>query len=89
MRDRMTGSHYSIDRKQRATMTFPNLVLTFSLAGDERLHVRGAARIKVDGRGLTLFDAEKGSSETVHLGSVRSLLIQSMSDTDLATAMVH
>jgi len=58
-------------------MTPTNLVLTFTLAGDSRVHVRGAARIKVDGRGgLTLFDAEKGCSELVSLSRLRSLTIQ-------------
>ena len=58
-------------------MTPTNLVLTFTLAGDSRVHVRGAARIKVDGRGgLTLFDAEKGCSELVILSRLRSLTIQ-------------
>jgi hypothetical protein len=61
-------------------MTSPNLVLTFTLAGDSRVHVRGAARIKVDGRGgLTLYDTEKGN-ESVSLGSVQSLTIQSLPD---------
>jgi hypothetical protein len=59
-------------------MTFPNLVLTFTLSGDSRVHVRSATRIKVDGRGgLTLFDSEKGS-ELVSLACLRSLTIQTM-----------
>ena len=54
-----------------------NLVLTFTVAGDSRVHVRGAARIKVDGRGgLTLFDSGKGEQEWVSLAGVRSLTIQ-------------
>jgi len=62
-------------------MTSPNLVLTFTLAGDSRIHVRGAARIKVDGRGgLTLFDAKKGETEWVRLDSLRSLTIQGSPD---------
>jgi hypothetical protein len=89
MRDPMASGNYFIDRKERATMTLPNLVLTFTLAGDERVHVRGAARIKVDGRGLTLFDTEKGRPELVRLGSVRSLVIQAVPGMDLATAMVQ
>ncbi|MCU1336776.1 MAG: hypothetical protein JWO19_2357 [Bryobacterales bacterium] len=60
-------------------MTPTNLVLTFTLAGDSRVHVRGASRIKVDGRGgLTLFDAEKGGSEMVSLDCLRSLIIQTV-----------
>ena len=58
-------------------MTPTNLVLTFTLAGDSRVHVRGAARIKVDGRGgLTLFGAENGCAELVSLVRLRSLTIQ-------------
>ena len=61
-------------------MTSPNLVVTFSFAGDSQVHVRGAARIKVDGRGgITLFDVEKGGSEWVSLGCLRSLTIQAIS----------
>ena len=57
-----------------------NLVLTFTLTGDSRVHVKGAARIKVDGRGgLTLFDVEEGRSEIVSLGRLRSLTIESVS----------
>ncbi len=59
-------------------MTSPNLLVTFTLAGDSKVHVRGAARIKVDGRGgLTLIDTEKGS-ESVTLGRVQSLRIQAV-----------
>jgi hypothetical protein len=60
-------------------MTPTNLVLTFTVAGDSMVHVRGAARIKVDGRGgLTLFDAGKGQEEWVSLAGLRSLTIQSV-----------
>ena len=62
-------------------MTPTNLVLTFTVAGDSRVHVRGAARIKVDGRGgLTLFDAGKGAKEWVSLAGLRSLTIQGVPD---------
>jgi hypothetical protein len=89
MRDPMGTGNYFIQRKERTTMTWPNLILTFTLAGDERVHVRGVARIKVDGRGLTLFGTEKGRSELVRLGSVRSLVIQTVPDMEPATAMVQ
>jgi hypothetical protein len=59
-------------------MTSPNLVVTFTLAGDSRVHVRGAARIKVDGRGgLTLIDTDCGN-ESVTLGCLQSLTIQTV-----------
>ena len=70
-------------------MTFPNLVLKFTMTGDQTVHVRGAARIRVDGRGLTLFNAENGSSEIVRLGSVQSLVIQSLPAMDVATALIQ
>ena len=72
-------------------MTSTNLVLTFMLSGDSRVHVRGAARIKVDGRGgLTVFDAEKGGTEVVNLGRLRSLTIQSAAGlSSLSAAVIH
>lgn len=55
----------------------PNLVVMFTLAGDSRLHVKGATRIKLDGRGgLTLYDAENGQAECVNLGCLESLTIR-------------
>jgi hypothetical protein len=54
-----------------------NLVVKFMLAGDGRLHVKGAARIKVDGRGgLQLFDAHGGAVETIELGALKSFCLQ-------------
>jgi hypothetical protein len=71
-------------------MTSPNLVVTFTLAGDSRVHIRGAARIKVDGRGgLTLIDAEKGSSELVSLVCLRSLTIQAVPGNSAYTGMIQ
>ena len=71
-------------------MTPTNLVLTFTLAGDRRVHVRGAARIRVDGRGLTLFDTEKGRSEMVDTACIRSLTIQGVPGLDIQRpGMIH
>ena len=71
-------------------MTLPNLVVTFTVAGDSRVHVRGAARIKVDGRGgLTLFDSEKGSQELVSLGSIQSFTICSLTSLAIPTGSVQ
>lgn len=54
-----------------------NLVLKFKLAGDGQLQVKGAARIKVDGKGgLMLYDPQGGAAETIDLGQLRSLCIQ-------------
>ena len=54
-----------------------NLVVKFMLAADGLLQVKGASRIKVDGRGgLLLYDAQGGSVETIQLGGVQSLSLQ-------------
>ena len=71
-------------------MTLPNLVVTFTVAGDSRVHVRGAARIKVDGRGgLTFFDSEKGSQELVSLGCIQSLTICSLTSQPVPISSVQ
>jgi hypothetical protein len=63
-------------------MTSPNLLVTFTLAGDNSIHVRGAARIRVDGRGgLTLIDTEKGN-ELVNLACLQSLTIRTVPEID-------
>ena len=54
-----------------------NLVVKFMLAGDGLLQVKGATRIKVDGRGgLLLYDAQGGGVETIELGALQSLHLQ-------------
>ena len=56
-----------------------NLILKFKVAGDANLHVKGAARIKVDGRGgLMLYDAQGGPAEMISLHSLQSFCIQLM-----------
>jgi hypothetical protein len=53
------------------------LVVKFMLAGDGQLQVKGAARIKVDGRGgLLLYDSQGASVETIELGSLKSFCLQ-------------
>ena len=53
-----------------------NLVVKFMLAADGLMQVKGAARIKVDGRGgLLLYDAQGGSVETIQLGALQSLCL--------------
>jgi hypothetical protein len=57
----------------------PNLVLTFTITGDRRVHIKGAARIKLDGRGgLTLYSAENGQAENVSLQNLETLSIQTI-----------
>ena len=69
-----------------------NLVLKFRLAGDSRVQVKGASRIKVDGRGgLLVYDAKGEGVETIALGSLTSFCVQQVRRVCLeaaATAMV-
>jgi hypothetical protein len=54
-----------------------NLVVKFMVAGDSRLQVKSASRIKVDGRGgLLLYDAQGGGVETIELGALKSFCLQ-------------
>jgi hypothetical protein len=65
-----------------------NLVVKFMLAGDGLLQVKGATRIKVDGRrGLLLYDAQGGGVETIELGSLQSLCLQPVRRTRAASAL--
>jgi hypothetical protein len=65
-----------------------NLVVKFMLAADGLLQVKGASRIKVDGRGgLLLYDAQGGSVETIQLGAVQSLSLQQVRRTCAASAV--
>jgi hypothetical protein len=58
-------------------MNDSNLVVKFMLAGDRRLHVKRAARIKVDGRGgMLLFDACGEAVESIELGALESFDLQ-------------
>jgi hypothetical protein len=55
-----------------------NLIVKFMLAGDGQVHVKGATRIKVDGRGgLLLYDTQ-GGAETIELGALNSIRLQQM-----------
>jgi hypothetical protein len=54
-----------------------NLILKFKLAGDDHLHVKGAARIKVDGRGaLMLYNTQSRAVETIDIRALQSFSIQ-------------
>ena len=49
--------------------------------------MKGAARIKVDGRGgLLLYDAQGGSVETIELGALQSLCLHTVRRTYAASA---
>ena len=64
-----------------------NLVVKFKLSNDCELHVKGAARIKVDGRGgLMVFDAENGTAETIDLRKLQSFSIQPVIGADPISA---
>ena len=54
-----------------------NLVVKFMVAGDSQLQVKGASRIKVDGRGgLLLYDTRGERVETIELGALKSFCLQ-------------
>jgi hypothetical protein len=64
-----------------------NLVLKFRLAGDSRLHVKGAVRMKVDGRGgLTFYDAQSGTTERINLRDLQSFCVQQVLGSDMPLA---
>ncbi len=65
-----------------------NLVLKFKLAGDGNLHVKGAARISLDGHGgLMLFDTQGGAAETIDLRNLQSLSIQQVNPAHVSPAV--
>ena len=57
-----------------------NLFVTFKLSSDSQTRVKGASRIKLDGRGsLMLYDTENGMAETIDLRKLQSFSIQPVS----------
>jgi hypothetical protein len=65
--------------KDRVTMNHLNLLVKFTVAGDSRVHIKGARGIKLDGKGgLTLYNAESGEPENVCLGLVQNLSIHAL-----------
>lgn len=55
------------------------LLLKFKLAGDSRLHVKPATRIKIDGRGsLMLYDVRTDMAETLDLSQLQSFIIETL-----------
>jgi hypothetical protein len=55
-----------------------NLILRFRMDRDAECRVKGAARIRVDGEGVTLIDAFTGESETLPPGCTEIMSIQSI-----------
>jgi hypothetical protein len=56
-----------------------NLVLKFRLAGHDQYQIKGASRIKVDGRGgLTFYDVQSGSNERLDLQQLRHLSLHTI-----------
>jgi hypothetical protein len=50
-----------------------NLVLKFHLAGEVQLQIRGASRIKLDGRGgLTYYDVQSHKTERIEFDRLQS-----------------
>ena len=57
-----------------------NLLLSFKLADDPALQVRGAARIEVDARGgLVVYDSQTGAPERFPISQMKSFLIHNPS----------
>lgn len=56
-----------------------NLVLKFRFAGDDQTYIKGAARIKVDGRGGLMFhDVQSGKTERIAVSELESFKILSL-----------
>lgn len=55
------------------------LVLKFRLDGHDHDQVKGAARMKLDGRGgLTFYDVQSGNNERIDLRLLRSFTLHSV-----------
>jgi hypothetical protein len=60
-----------------------NLVLKFQLAGETQFQIRGASRIKVDGRGgLLFYDVQNGTAERIDIGRLQSFSLLSTTPQD-------
>jgi len=65
-----------------------NLILRFRIDREPEWQVKGAARIRVDGNGLTLVDPHTGGLETLPLARIETLSIQSVSGASRGTCEV-
>jgi hypothetical protein len=59
-------------------MANANLVLKFRFTGNNEEQVKVAGRIRLDGRGLTVYDAETGRPQTIATASLESLAIRNI-----------
>ena len=60
------------------TMADLHLILKFRIDGEEGLHVKGAARIRVDRAGLTIIEPQTGAVETLSRDRIEVVSIQSV-----------
>ncbi len=61
-------------------MNHLNLVMKFRLANHDQCQVKGATRIKLDGRGgLTLYDVQSGHHEKIEIRQLRSFSLRAIS----------
>lgn len=60
------------------TMADLHLIIKFKIDGEKGLRVKGAARIRVDGSGLTIIEPHTGAVETLPRGRIEVLSIQSV-----------
>ena len=68
-------------------MKAPQLVLKFKIDEDAEWRIRGAARISVNGRCLTLFAHPAQAFETIPLSRIKALSIQSVAGLHQAPAL--
>jgi hypothetical protein len=67
-----------------------NLLLRFTTAGEAETHVRGAARITLDGLGgLLVYDSATGVAERISLSDLGSLRIDRAPKTVAAPAWIN
>ncbi len=73
--------YFGVPTSGATELTSLNLILKFKLAGDAKLHVKGATRIKVDGLGnLLLCDAQSGTMEKIELKKLETFQIHSITN---------
>jgi len=54
-----------------------NLMIRFRLTGQDEFQMKGASRMKMDGRGgLILYDAQSGKAERIEIGQLQSFILQ-------------
>jgi hypothetical protein len=64
-----------------------NLVLKFHLSGELQFQIRGASRIKLDGRGgLTYYDVQSHKTETIEFDRLQSFSLLPIKTTAPNTA---